>query len=198
MRWPNENKFDGEIRAAAANYRVPFELLKAQVAQESGFEPLAISECWAVGLLQLMPATAREMGLIALDHHEGWTKDAYLGFMRDARDERLSIPLNLEAGARYLRIQYDHFLEIPDEEERWKFALAAYNGGRGHINDAIRIARKRAVEAGLGPHVWEYWDSCRRFLDRCDVMQICGYVINIWRCYQEFKGGAGQEKDKQG
>lgn len=187
MRWPNEDKFDGEIRAAAKNFQVPFELLKAQVAQESGFDPLAISECWAAGLLQLMPGTAREMGLIALDHHEGWSKEAYLGFMRDAKDERLSVPLNLEAGARYLRIQYDHFPEIPDEEECWKFGLAAYNGGRGHINNALKLSMRDCLSGGLHFDKWEHWDFTRRFLDHCDVLQICGYVTNIWRYYQEFK-----------
>jgi soluble lytic murein transglycosylase-like protein len=171
------------IDAAAAKHGMPAILLAAQVDQESSYEIEAISDHGAMGLLQLMPATARELGLKALDNLPGWTSHAYLGFARDAKDERLDPEKNLDAGARYLRIQYDHFPEIPDPQERWKFALASYNGGRGHINNALRAAR--IAEFGLEPLAprpgkWQTWDFTRKFLAGCDVLQICGYVSSIW------------------
>jgi len=142
-----------------------WQLIKCQVGQESSFDPRAVSPCGAIGLLQLMPATAQELG---------FTK------------EELYIPeRNLRAGITYLYRQYYRFPEITDPVERIKFALASYNGGRGYINAALSLARKSSGS-------WRKWNYSKAFLahpacrvngKRPDHNQIIGYVDRIWSSY---------------
>ncbi len=93
--------FDEHIRTAAHKYRLKPPLLKAVMAAESNFNPAAISERGATGLMQLMPGTARDM---------------YVHDMLDPAQ-------NIEGGARYLRQLLDRF---GGDLER---VLAAYNAG---------------------------------------------------------------------
>ena len=86
-------------RAAANRYGIPSGLFLRLVQQESGWNPGAVSPKGAIGLAQLMPQTARLLGVDPHDPAE-----------------------NLEGGARYLRQQYDRF-------GNWRLALAAYNAG---------------------------------------------------------------------
>lgn len=86
-------------RAAARRNGVPEDLFLRLVQQESGWHTTAKSHKGAYGLAQLMPATARSLGVDHTDPHE-----------------------NLDGGARYLRQQFDRF-------KSWRLALAAYNAG---------------------------------------------------------------------
>ena len=86
-------------RSAASRYGIPSGLFLRLVQQESGWNPRAVSPKGAIGLAQLMPQTARVLGVDPHDPAE-----------------------NLEGGARYLRQQYDRF-------GNWRLALAAYNAG---------------------------------------------------------------------
>ena len=97
-RW---NHYDEHIRAAADKYGLAPPLLKAVMAAESNFNPAAVSEKGATGLMQLMPATARDMYVVDL----------------------LDPVQNIEGGARYLRILQDRF--GGDLQK----VLAAYNAG---------------------------------------------------------------------
>lgn len=90
-------------RAAAQRHDVPEDLFLRLVQQESGWNPGAVSNKGATGLAQLMPATARRMGVDIDDPTE-----------------------NLDGGARYLRAMYDRF-------GSWRLALAAYNAGPGAV-----------------------------------------------------------------
>ena len=78
---------------------MPEELFLRLVHQESRFNPKAVSHKGAIGLAQLMPDTAR---LLGVDPHDPFD--------------------NLEGGARYLAMQYRQF-------KSWRLALAAYNAG---------------------------------------------------------------------
>lgn len=86
-------------RAAARKHGVPEDLFLRLVRTESGFRPTAVSSKGAIGLAQLMPFTARQLGVNPHDPHQ-----------------------NLEGGARYLSQQYRRFGD-------WRLALAAYNAG---------------------------------------------------------------------
>lgn len=97
--------FAAEINAAAAKHGVDPALLAGLVKQESGFDPQARSSAGATGLTQLMPATARGLGV------------------SDATDPAQA----LDGGAKYLREQLDRF----GGDER--LALAAYNAGPGAV-----------------------------------------------------------------
>ncbi|MGI9368082.1 MAG: lytic transglycosylase domain-containing protein [Ruegeria sp.] len=86
-------------RDAARQHSVPEDLFLRLVQQESGWNPTAKSHKGALGLAQLMPQTARLLGVNPHDPRQ-----------------------NLEGGARYLAWQYRKF-------KSWRLALAAYNAG---------------------------------------------------------------------
>lgn len=103
-----------------------WRLIAAQSHTESKFKPKAKSWAGARGLMQIMPATARDMGVSP----------------RQLDDPETSI----RTGVRYLGT-LDKWLEsrIPDPEERKKFIFAAYNAGAGHVYDAIALAKKHKM-----------------------------------------------------
>ena len=86
-------------RAAARKHQIPEDLFLRLVRHESGFRPAAKSSKGALGLAQLMPGTARVLGVNPHDPGQ-----------------------NLDGGARYLKQQYRRFGD-------WRLALAAYNAG---------------------------------------------------------------------
>jgi len=90
-------------RAAARKHGIPEDLFLRLVRTESNWHPAAVSTKGAIGLAQLMPSTARLMGVNPYDPHQ-----------------------NLDGGARYLRQQYQKFGD-------WRLALAAYNAGPGAV-----------------------------------------------------------------
>ncbi len=99
-------KFTGPISAAAKRHELDPALLSAVVRQESGFQPRAISSAGAMGLMQLMPETARALGV------------------RDPFDPAQ----NIDGGAKYLRGLIDRY------HGRLDLALAAYNAGPGAVD----------------------------------------------------------------
>ncbi|MBN9504776.1 MAG: lytic transglycosylase domain-containing protein [Altererythrobacter sp.] len=119
------------IREAEVRYRLPTRLLQALIWAESRFDPLAISPAGAAGLAQLMPATARELGVI------------------NRHDPAQSI----DGGARYLRQMLDRFGAI-------HLALAAYNAGPGAVERAGGIPRNRETP-GYVRSVLNRWSSYR-------------------------------------
>jgi soluble lytic murein transglycosylase-like protein len=96
--------YDAEIDAAAAKYGIDPALLKGLIKQESGFDAAARSGAGAIGLTQLMPATAAALGVDP------------------------TVPAQaIDGGARYLRQQLDRFGGDASK------ALAAYNAGPGAV-----------------------------------------------------------------
>jgi membrane-bound lytic murein transglycosylase F len=126
--------YDDWFRESAKIPGWDWRLLASQAYQESRFNPNAHSWAGAVGLMQIMPRTARELRV-------------------NARDPRQSI----DGAARYLWTLDDRWHgAIPQEEERIRFILAAYNVGFGHVEDARRLAEK----FGDDPASWDdvaYW-----------------------------------------
>jgi soluble lytic murein transglycosylase-like protein len=90
-------------KAVARKHAVPEDLFLRLVQQESGWNPSAVSHAGATGLAQLMPGTAKKLGVNIHDPNQ-----------------------NLDGGARYLRMMYDRF-------GTWRLALAAYNAGPGAV-----------------------------------------------------------------
>ncbi|MEA2343021.1 MAG: rane-bound lytic murein transglycosylase [Thermoanaerobaculia bacterium] len=116
--------------------RIPgwdWRLVAAQAFQESRFNPSAHSWAGAVGLMQIMPKTARQLHANAADPKQ-----------------------SVEAACRYLWTIDAQWQEIKSDSERIKFILASYNVGTGHVQDAVRLAAKN----GDDPHSWldvSYW-----------------------------------------
>jgi membrane-bound lytic murein transglycosylase F len=125
---PRISPFDALFQEAADRHGFDWRLLAAIAFAESGYDPWEKSPVGAIGLLQLMPAVADEYGV------------------EDPWDPRQ----NVEAGAALLRWLYTMFDDV-ESEDRMAFALAAYNMGRGHVEDARALAAMR----GLDPYRWE-------------------------------------------
>lgn len=114
---PDYKRVKHHLRAAAAKHDVDYELLQALIATESGFDADAVSPKGAVGLMQVMPATATRFGVSA---------DAKRSVEKKLTDPAVNVP----TGTRYLR----HLLNL--FPERLDLALAAYNAGEGAVQRA--------------------------------------------------------------
>ena len=105
VRLETNSRFDPLIQKVAKEQGVDVTLVRAVIQVESGFEPRARSSSGAVGLMQLMPSTARQYGVTP----------------RRLYDPRA----NMEAGIKHLKSLMDH---LP-----LHLALAAYNAGEGAV-----------------------------------------------------------------
>ncbi|MBS3957333.1 MAG: lytic transglycosylase domain-containing protein [Clostridiales bacterium] len=123
------------IASSAARHRVNPYLVAAVINEESGFDPQARSRAGAVGLMQLMPATADELRLRSI-------VDSGVVATSDLTDPAV----NIEYGTAYLRFLIERYHEV-------EIALAAYNAGLrnadawaaqgGDIRDAITFPETR-------------------------------------------------------
>ena len=114
---PRYHKIRPLLKDAAARFRVDYELLQALVAAESGFDPAAVSPKGAIGLMQVMPDTARRFGV---------DSDRWLSVEAKLADPKINVHL----GTRYLRLLIDMF------PGRLDLALASYNAGEGAVQRA--------------------------------------------------------------
>lgn len=111
------------IRVAAKN-SIPATLFQKLIQTESNYDPKALSPRGAMGLGQIMPKTATELGLTVGD-------DNTPGSVWHAES-------NLDASARYLKKLFDKYQKGGiSEKEAWSFAAGAYNAGMGNIAKAI-------------------------------------------------------------
>jgi hypothetical protein len=110
-------QLEAAARRTAKRHGIPLPLFRKLISAESGWNPNAVSPAGAIGLAQLMPATAKGLGV-------------------DPRD-----PIqNLEGAARYLSSQYKRF-------GKWDLALAAYNAGPGAVEKHGGIPPYRETQA---------------------------------------------------
>jgi soluble lytic murein transglycosylase len=114
-------RYESIVRGHAGHYRLDPALLAAVIYQESKFRSNALSDSGAVGLMQLLPDTAKGIAL-----HTGGT--------RFRVDDLYDPEINIRYGAWYLR----HLLDKYGDE---KTALAAYNAGQQNVDEWRRAGR---------------------------------------------------------
>lgn len=142
-------RFRPFIRDAAGRNGFDWCLIAAQIYQESRFDPAALGPNGAQGLMQILPSTARSLKVA----------------------NPLDPVASIKGGVAYLKWLYDLY-DGADETNRLLTALAAYNAGPGHVNDARRLAARM----GLDPTRWE---SLSRTLP----------LLRLRRYYQEAEQG---------
>jgi membrane-bound lytic murein transglycosylase F len=112
--------YDSIVRSHATPYNLDWRLIVSQMYQESRFNPLASNSTGAKGLMQMMPRTAKELGV------------------KDLKDPEQAIA----SGVQYLDWTRKRFSEDLPVQEQIFFSLASYNAGYGHVKDAQRLAKK--------------------------------------------------------
>ena len=167
--------YDEEIKQEAKKLGWDWRLLASIVYQESNFRPNAESWAGAVGLMQLMPATAVEFGA----------------------EDRRNPYQSLKAGVRYLKYLDKLWSRyVPEKDERLKFVLASYNAGLSHVIDAKNLAKKYNKD----PTSWndvesylkqksnpKYYRDPVAVAGYCKCVEPVNYVRDILIRFEEYK-----------
>lgn len=121
--------YDEFFKAAGKKHNVDWQLLAAIAFHESKFNPYIEGFGGAYGMMQFMPNTGPKYGVYP-----------------DSSPE-----VQINGGMKKVAADIKSWSAIPDKEQRIKFALASYNAGKGHIDDARRLA----IKYGLNGNVWD-------------------------------------------
>jgi len=122
-------KYIDSFRRAGKKYKLDWRLLAAQAYQESHWNPKAKSPTGVRGMMMLTRATAKQLGV----------------------SDRLNYRYSIEGGAKYMRNLLRRTSDnVKNKFDRYKFALASYNIGMGHMYDAIHLGKK----IGKDPYNW--------------------------------------------
>jgi membrane-bound lytic murein transglycosylase MltF len=159
------------FRKYAEQYDLDALLMTAQAYQESRLDHRARSRAGAVGIMQLMPATGKQM---------------QVGNIR-------KLEPNIHAGVKYIRHLIDQYFEDEpmDDINKTLFAFAAYNAGPSRV----RGLRQAAEESGLDPNIW--FNHVEVVAAEQIGAETVGYVSNIFKYYVAYKLVEEQEAARQ-
>lgn len=121
--------YDAIFKREAAKYSWDWTLLASMAYQESRFNPTVVGYGGAYSMMQFMP-------------NVGPKYDVY----PDSPPE-----VQIAGGMKLIHKYYVKWGKIADQEQRIKFSLASYNAGLGHVEDAVRLAKKH----GKDPNKWD-------------------------------------------
>ncbi|MFA0810044.1 transporter substrate-binding domain-containing protein [Microbulbifer epialgicus] len=171
----NLSPYDDLVKESAFKYEFDWRMIVAQMWQESNFNPKAVSPVGAQGLMQVMPATAEEMGF---------------------PPPLFEPERGIKAGVKYMDWVRDRFNpSLPTVNKLW-FTLASYNAGYGHLLDAQRLAK----QLGLDPDVWfdnvevamlklaqpQYFKRARYgYVRGSEPVQYVRNISNLYKAYVE-------------
>ena len=149
------------FRTYAGKYELDALLVMAQGYQESRLDNSVKSRVGAVGVMQVMPATGREMKV---------------GDIRQLEP-------NIHAGVKYIRFMEDQYFanEPMDPVNKALFAFASYNAGPGRVRQLRRLAKQR----GLDPNVW--FNNVEVIAAERIGAETVTYVSNIYKYYLAYK-----------
>jgi membrane-bound lytic murein transglycosylase MltF len=145
------------FRKYSDQYDLDYLLMGAQGFQESGLDQNAKSAVGAVGIMQVMPATGKDLKVGDINQTEA----------------------NIHAGVKYMRFMMDQYFkdEPMDRLNKGLFTFASYNAGPGKI----RQLRKEAETRGLNPNVW--FGNVEQVVSERIGRETVTYVSNIYKYY---------------
>jgi membrane-bound lytic murein transglycosylase MltF len=157
------------FRHYGRRYRLDPLLVMAQGYQESRLDHAARSRAGAVGIMQVLPATGRDMRV----------------------GDVTGLEANIHAGVKYLRFVIDTFFanEPMDPLDKGLFAFAAYNAGPARIRQLRRVAGER----GLDPHRW--FNNVEVVVAERVGAETVTYVSNIYKYYVAYRMLAEREEE---
>jgi membrane-bound lytic murein transglycosylase MltF len=158
------------FRKYSDKYNMDFLLMAAQGFQESRLDQDAKSHVGAIGVMQIMPATGKELAV----------------------GDITQIEPNIHGGVKYMRQLIDReFKNEPmDPLNKGLMAFAAYNAGPGRVRSLRRLARER----GLDPNVW--FNNVEQITSEKVGRETVTYVSNIYKYYIAYKLVMEQQQAK--
>ena len=154
-----------------SKYNVDYLLMAAQGYQESQLDQSARSHVGAIGVMQVMPATGKDLAVGDISQTEP----------------------NVHAGVKYFRFMVDQFYkdEPMDPLNKGLMTLASYNAGPGRM----RQLRKETAQRGLDPNVW--FGNVERVVSERVGRETVTYVSNIYKYYVAYKLVLEREAERQ-
>jgi membrane-bound lytic murein transglycosylase MltF len=149
------------FRKYSDQYQVDFLLMAAQGYQESQLRQDAKSQVGAIGIMQVMPATGKELNV----------------------GDITQIDANVHAGVKYMRFMIDRYYanEPMDALNKGLFTFASYNAGPGRV----RQLRREAEKQGLNPNIW--FGNVERIASERIGRETVTYVANIYKYYIAYR-----------
>jgi membrane-bound lytic murein transglycosylase MltF len=159
------------FRKYGSQYNVDYLLMMAQGFQESGLDQTVKSRVGAIGVMQVMPATGKDMNV----------------------GDITKIDPNVNAGVKYIRFMIDQYFkdEPMDDLNKGLFAFASYNAGPARI----RSLRKLAAQRSLNPNVW--FNNVERVVAEKIGRETTNYVSNIYKYYVAYTLTMQEMQEKQ-
>jgi membrane-bound lytic murein transglycosylase F len=162
--------YDSLFQVVADEFDLDWLMLTAIAAQESKFDPSSVSWMGAVGLMQVLPR-----------------------FSEISEDSLMIAEVSAREGARIIKDHLQHYSYM-DTTNQWKFALATYNAGLGHLADARRLS----IDRNDNPNEWQnISDSLLKLMQRryyqharygfCRGIETVRYVNEITNRYETYQ-----------
>lgn len=161
------HKYEKEITAAAEEFDLPPNLIAAMMKKESNNNPNAVSHKGASGLMQLMPDTAKSLGVTDIN----------------------DVGQNIRGGAKYLRQMLDKYGDIPT-------ALAAYNAGPGNVDKYGGKIPPFGETQDYVKTIMANFDQGEKFYNR-DAQSVSDTILESWRARANAKKGTTNENIDQ-
>jgi membrane-bound lytic murein transglycosylase MltF len=159
------------FRKYGDQYKLDFLLMLAQGFQESGLDHAVKSPVGAIGVMQVMPATGKELKVGDIQQLEN----------------------NVHAGVKYMRFMVDQYYkdEPMDDLNKGLFAFASYNAGPGRM----RQLRDEAQKRGLNPNIW--FNNVERVASERIGRETVTYVANIYKYYIAYRLSMEEMQQRQ-
>ncbi len=162
----------GEIfKKYGAEYKVDYLLMAAQGYQESTLDQNVKSPVGAIGVMQVMPPTGKELNVGNISE----------------------VDPNIHAGVKYMRFMMDQYFkdEPMDDLNKMLMTFAAYNAGPGRVRQLRRETEKR----GLDPNLW--FNNVERIASERIGRETVTYVSNIYKYYITYRLVSDQQTRRE-